>query len=199
MPADSNNIAALSGINCKNELVVIFKPLSIKSPAGNLIAIAGNMSNERSEPAFIKINKDCIGSSFVIQNHREIPLAIHSKIPLPAELLHGTNWDKAPEEIALAVFPNMAPIPFGAVIPDGVTPGDEFIEAFLAISTEHSKWAKLITKQIEQSESDNDHVTIVRRVIEARSLRGEQDPAHVATRGICTLVIPATSPFIKTT
>ncbi len=127
IPADSNEIAALAGINSKNELVVIFRPVPIKSLAGNIIAIAGNMNDEKSEPAFIKINEDCIGSSFAIQNHREIPLAIRSKIPLHAELLRGTTWDEAPKEIALAAFPNMVPILFGTVIPDGVTPGDEFI------------------------------------------------------------------------
>jgi hypothetical protein len=173
IPADSNNIAALASINHENELVVIFRPLPINSPAGDLIAIAGNMSDKRSKPAFIKINKDCIGSSFPIQNHKEIPLKIHSKIPLPAELLCGTTWDKTPEETALAAFPNMVPIPFGAIIPNGVTPGNVFIEAFLAISTKHGKWAKLITKQIEQSKSDNNHITIFWRIIDAQSLRGE--------------------------
>ncbi len=133
--ADSNEIAALAGIDREHELVVIYRPLPIKSPAGDFIAIAGNMSNEQSEPAFIKINEDCIGSSFAIQNHLEIPLAIRSEIPLPAELLRDTSWNEAPEDIALAVFPNMVPIPFGAVIPDGVTPGDEFFEVFQAIST----------------------------------------------------------------
>ena len=108
-------------------------------------------------------------------------------------------WEEAPEDTALAVFPNMAPIPYGAVIPDGVTPGDEFIEVFQAMSTEHGEWAKLITEQIEQSESDNEHVTIFRRIIDARILRGERDPARAATRGIRTAVIPATSPFIETT
>ena len=197
--ADSNKIAALAGIDREHELVVIYRPLPIKSPAGDFIAIAGNMSNEQSEPAFIKINEDCIGSSFAIQNHLEIPLAIRSEIPLPAELLRDTSWNEAPEDIALAVFPNLVPIPFGAVIPDGVTPGDEFFEVFQAISMEHGEWAKLITEQIEQSESDNEHVTIFRRIIDARILRGERDPARAATRGIRTAVIPATSPFIETT
>ena len=197
--ADSNEIAALAGIDREHELVVIYRPLPIKSPAGDFIAIAGNMSNEQSEPAFIKINEDCIGSSFAIQNHLEIPLAIRSEIPLPTELLRDTSWNEAPEDIALAVFPNLVPIPFGAIIPDGITPGDEFFEVFQAISTEHGEWAKLITEQIEQSESDNDHVTIFRRIIDARILRGERDPARAATRGIRTAVIPATNPFIETT
>jgi hypothetical protein len=196
--ADSNEIAALAGIDREHELVVIYRPLPIKSPAGDFIAIAGNMSNEQSEPAFIKINEDCIGSSFAIQNHLEIPLAIRSEIPLPAELLRDTSWNEAPEDIALAVFPNLVPIPFGAVIPDGITPGDEFFEVFQAISTEHGEWAKLITEQIEQSESDNEHVTIFKRIIDARILRGERDPARAATRGIRTAVIPATNPFIET-
>jgi hypothetical protein len=197
--ADSNEIAALARIDREHELVVIYRPLPIKSPADDLIAIMGNMSNELSEPAFIKINEDCIGSSFAIQNHLEIPLAICSEIPLLAELLRDTSWNEAPEEIALAFFSNMVPIPFGAVIPEGVTPGDEFFDVFQAISTEHGKWAKLITKQIEQSESDNDHVTIFRCIIDAQILRGECAPARAATRGIHTTVIPVTSPFIKTT
>ena len=93
----------------------------------------------------------------------------------------------------------MVPIPFGAVIPEGITPGDEFIEVFGAISAEHSKWAKLIMDQIEQSESDNDHVTIYRRIMDARVLRGERDPACAATAGIHTMLIPTSSPFIGTT
>ncbi len=67
IPSDLHDIAALAGINRENELVVIFRPLPIISPSGELIAIAGNMNDERSEPAFIKINKDCIGSSFAMQ------------------------------------------------------------------------------------------------------------------------------------
>jgi hypothetical protein len=99
------------------------------------------MSAEKSKHAFIKINEDCIGSSFVIQNHshRKIPLSIRSEIPLPAELLQDTTWDEAQEEIALAAFPNMVPISFGAVISNGVTPGNEFIEVFLVILPEHSE------------------------------------------------------------
>ena len=102
--------------------------------------------------------------------------------------------------MALVAFPNMVPIPFGAAISDGVTPGKEFIEALLVISPEHGKWAKLNTKQIEQGKSDNDHITIFRRIIEAQTIRGERgNPARAATKGIRTLAIPATSPFIETT
>ena len=63
---NSNVITALAGIDSENELVVIFAPVPIQSPAGDLIAIAGNTNNDRSEPAFIKINKECIGHSYVI-------------------------------------------------------------------------------------------------------------------------------------
>ena len=134
---NSNVITALAGIDSENELVVIFAPVPIQSPAGDLIAIAGNMNNDKSEPAFIKINKECIGHSYVIQNHMEIPLAIRPEIPLPTELLRGTSWNEAPKEIGIAAFPTMVPIPFGAVIPEGITPGDEFIEVFgaTALST----------------------------------------------------------------
>ena len=109
---NSNVIAALAGIDSENELVVIFAPVPIHSPAGDLIAIAGNMNNEKSEPAFIKINEECIGHSYVIQNHMEIPLAIRPEIPLRAELLRGTNWNEAPEEVGITAFPTMVLIPF---------------------------------------------------------------------------------------
>jgi hypothetical protein len=59
---NSNVIAALAGIDSENELVVIFAPVPIHSPAGDLIAIAGNMNNEKSEPAFIKINEEWIST-----------------------------------------------------------------------------------------------------------------------------------------
>ena len=46
---DSNEIAALAGINRENELVVIYRPLPIKSPAGDFIAIVGNIYNKQSQ------------------------------------------------------------------------------------------------------------------------------------------------------
>jgi hypothetical protein len=49
---NSNVITALAGIDSKNELVVIFAPVPIQSPAGDLIAIAGNMNNDRSKTCF---------------------------------------------------------------------------------------------------------------------------------------------------
>ncbi len=66
-------------------------------------------------------------------------MSLRSKIPLPAELLQDTTWDEAQEEIALAAFPNMVPISFGAVISNGVIPGNEFIEVFLVILPKHGE------------------------------------------------------------
>jgi hypothetical protein len=69
---DSNNIAALAGIDWKNyESVAIISSLPIKSPAGNLIAITGNMSDKKVNllSSFIKISENCIGSFFALQNH----------------------------------------------------------------------------------------------------------------------------------
>ena len=49
IPVNSNEIAALAGIDHENELVVIYRPLPIKSPAGDFIAIVGNMYNKQSQ------------------------------------------------------------------------------------------------------------------------------------------------------
>ena len=61
---DSPQVAALVGINSISELVVIYKPVPVIGPDGSFAAILGNLNDEKSEPAFIKIDGSIIGSAY---------------------------------------------------------------------------------------------------------------------------------------
>jgi hypothetical protein len=49
---------------------------------GSLAAISGNLNDEKSNPAFIKIDGSSIGSSYNVQNIDKIPEEISPKIAI---------------------------------------------------------------------------------------------------------------------
>jgi hypothetical protein len=113
---EPSQVAALIGINKNLELIMLYKPNLIIAPSGSLSAIIGNLNNEKSEPAFIKIDGANVGLVHAIQNFDKIPPEIHPEIPLPSELLTDMVWESAPKNIAICLFPVLAPVPFGAKI-----------------------------------------------------------------------------------
>ena len=60
---------------------MIYKPTPVFNDRNELIAITGNMFDESSSPAFIKIDKDNIGSCYAIREHNEVPTEFRPKIP----------------------------------------------------------------------------------------------------------------------
>jgi hypothetical protein len=124
---DSNSIAALIFITRRKEIKIIYKPTPVVDDKGKLLAILGNMLDNGSTPAIIKVNGDKVNSCFTIQNFRDIPEAFHPKIPLHIDSVKGTEWEKAKEDVTLVVLPTLAPLPFGADIKSTVL-DDDFLE-----------------------------------------------------------------------
>ena len=125
---DSPQIAALAGINRNSELVVIYKPVPVIGPDGSLAAIVGNLNDEKSEPAFIKIDGSSIGLAYNVQNMDEIPEEIRPEIAIPEEFRAGTVFESAPQDDGICAFPTLAPIPFGSIFNDSHSSLKEFVE-----------------------------------------------------------------------
>jgi hypothetical protein len=64
---DSNKNAALLFVMRRKEIEIIYKPTPVVDDAGNLQAILGNMLDDESTPAIIKIDADEVESCFTIQ------------------------------------------------------------------------------------------------------------------------------------
>ncbi len=79
---DSNINAALIFITRRKEIEIVYKPTPVVDDAGKMQAILGNMLDNGSTPAIIKINGDEVGSCFTIQNFMDIPEIFCPVIPL---------------------------------------------------------------------------------------------------------------------
>ena len=110
---DSEQIAALLFINKKKEIGIIYRPTPVVSTDSKLPGIIGNMLEEGSTPAIIKIDGKEVGFCFTIQNYKEIPKIFCPEIPLKAKKVKDTEWEVATKDIALIVLPTLAPLPFG--------------------------------------------------------------------------------------
>jgi hypothetical protein len=58
---ESNQIAALVFFTQKLNICTIYKPMPVKNDSGSLSGIIGNMLDEKSTPAFIKIDGKEVG------------------------------------------------------------------------------------------------------------------------------------------
>jgi hypothetical protein len=88
---NSEQIAALLFINKKKRIGIIYRPTPIVSMDGKLLGIIGNMLEEGSTPAIIKIDGKEVGSCFTIQNYKEIPKILCPEIPPQAEMVNDTE------------------------------------------------------------------------------------------------------------
>ncbi len=131
---DSNKNAALLFVTRKKEIEIIYKPTPVVDDAGNLQAILGNMLDNRSNPAIIKIDGDEVGSCFTIQKNLDIPENFCPEIPLQIDSVKDTNWEKANKDIALVILPTLAPLPFGADI-KSIALDDDFIKEMKTLSS----------------------------------------------------------------
>ena len=61
------------------------------------------MIDEKSTPAFIKIEGDKIGSCYIIQGLKEVPDRYRPEIPLQADMIiHNTVWEESEEDLAMS-------------------------------------------------------------------------------------------------
>ena len=192
---DSPQVAALVGINSNSELVVIYKPVPVIGPDGSFAAILGNLNDEKSEPAFIKIDGSIIGSAYNVQNMDEIPEEIRPEIAIPDEFRADTAFADAPREVAICAFPILAPIPFGTSFSDNHASLEEFVENMASISATHKSWAKLIIDTIEQQETDEQHVVVYQKIMSSKDTRA--GAIRAATKGIRTILMSKNPPFVE--
>jgi hypothetical protein len=192
---NSKQVAALVGINRNSELVVIYKPVPIIGPDGSFAAIVGNLNDEKSEPAFIKIDGSNVGSAYNVQNIDEIPEEIRPEIAIPDEFKAGTVFEDAPREIGICAFPILAPIPFGVKFGDNHASLEEFVENMASISTNHKSWAKLIVDTLEQQYTDEQHILIFQKIMSSKDTRA--GAIRSATKGIRTIQFSQNPPFVE--
>jgi hypothetical protein len=192
----SKSIAALIYVTRKRDIGVIFKPTPLKDQDGKLEGIIGNIFNQKSAPAFTKIDGDEIGSCFAIQQHSKIPPNFSPKIVLKANIIKDAEWEFAEHNIPLCVVPILASIPFGKNI-ESISFDDSFIEEMSSSSVEHGFWDKLMSNIIEQAKTDSKVNTIVKRPVES-SNKQDHDPCRVATKGFRTNTFLDLAPFIYT-
>jgi len=191
---DSPQVAALVGINSNSEFVVIYKPVPVIGPDSSFAAILGNKNDEKSKPAFIKIDGSSIGSAYNVQNMDKIPEEIRPDIAIPDKFRAGTAFADAPWEVACA-FPILAPIPFGTSFSDNHASLEELAENMASISATHESWAKLIVDTIEQQETDEQHVAVYQKIMSSKDTRA--GAIRAATKGIRTILLSKNPPFVK--
>jgi hypothetical protein len=192
---DSPQVAALIGINCTSELVVIYKPVQVIGSDGSLVAVGGNFNNKKSEPAFIKIDGSSIGSAYNVQNVDKIPEEICPEIAVPNEFKAGTVFEDAPREVAICAFPILAPIPFGTSISDNHASLEEFVENMASISATHKSCVKLIVNTLEQQATNEQHVVVLQKIMSSKDTQA--GAIRAATKGIRTIQFSQNPPFIE--
>ncbi len=92
---DNSKVATLLFVARTNDLGLILKPAPIKQDDRTLIGIIGNMFDEKTTLAFIKIEGDEIGSCCVIQGLKEVPNQYCPEIPLQANMIIHTIWEES--------------------------------------------------------------------------------------------------------
>jgi hypothetical protein len=158
---DSDQVATLIFITRKKEIGIIYKPTPIlDAEKKKLLGIIGNMLDEGSTQAIIKIDGGEIGSCFTIQVFEDVPQNYRPKIALQLEMLKDAEWDGATKSLALIVLPTLAPLSFGKEI-ELTKLDNNFVNKMAKISVEHRFWAKIMVDAFVQEDSDHDTLPIV--------------------------------------
>ncbi len=87
---DKNQVAALFFVTRRKDVGLIFKSTPVKLDDSTLISLIGNMFDEKSTPAFIKIEGEEISSCCIIQESAEVPNKFCPEIPLQADMIVNT-------------------------------------------------------------------------------------------------------------
>jgi hypothetical protein len=109
---NSDQVAAFLFVSRKKEIGVLYKPTPILDEDKNkLLGIIGNMLEEGSTPAIIKIEGGKIGSCFTIQVFEDIPKNFRPKIALQPEMLNDSKWVNATKGLSSHRDPHSCPPP----------------------------------------------------------------------------------------
>ena len=196
--ADSNQISALLFITRNKEIEIIYKPTPIINDANDQFeGIMGNMFDDGSTPAIIKIDGDDIGACTTIQVFPDLPEAFRPEFALLANSVKDTEWQEAKKELALIVIPTMAPLPYGTDI-KSTELDDEFIDEMQKLSPEHGFWAKMMVDAHEQYASDYDTSQVVKN-LSASTSSTRRDPCNAVSKGFREATIALSGPIVLAT
>ncbi len=194
---DSNKIAALLYITRKKEIEIIYRPTPIIDNGDHLLGIIGNMLDDGSIPAIVKVNGEDIGLCSTIQNFIDIPEIFRPEIALLADSVKDTEWENASNKIALVIVPTLAPLPFGTDIKSTIL-DDDFIDEMKNNSAEHGFWAKMMADAHEQYASDFDNSSVIKNLTTANVTSARHDPCRAATKGFRDAMLAISGPIADT-
>ncbi len=167
----------------KKEIGILYKPTPVlDADREKLLGIIGNMLEEGSTPAIIKIDGGEIGSCFTIQVFDNIPKNFRPKIALQPKMLKDSEWTEATMNLALIMLPTLAPLPFGREI-ESTMLEDDFLDKMIKIFAEHGFWAKMMVDAFIQEDSDHDTLPIVTNLNNSKATSKGRNPCRAATKG----------------
>jgi hypothetical protein len=182
MNPESDQVAAFLFVTRKKEIGVLYKPTPVLDADKNkLLGIIGNMLEEESTPAIIKIDGGEIGLCFTIQIFEDIPKNFRPEIAIQSEMLKESKWANAMKNLALVVIPTLALFPFGKEI-ESTMLDDDFIKEMTNISPEHGFWAKMMADAFIQEDSDHDTTPIITNLNNSKASSRGRDPCCAATK-----------------
>ena len=192
---EADSISALLFITRNKEIEIIYKPTPIINDANDqLEGIMGNMFDDGSIPAIIKIDGDDIGSCTTIQVYSDLPEAFRPEFPLLADSVKETSWEEAKKELALIVIPTMAPLPYGTDI-KSTELDDDFIEEMKKLSPEHGFWARMMVDAHDQYASDFDTSDVIKNLSATKS-SSRRDPCNAASKGFRGATFAISGPIV---
>ena len=194
--SDSNQISALLYITKNKEIEIIYKPTPIiNDSTGELEGIMGNMFDDGSTPAIIKIEGDDVGSCSTIQVFPDVPEAFRPEFSLLADSVRETEWESANKQLALIIIPTMAPLSYGTDI-NSTELDDDFIDEMKKLSPEHGFWAKMMVDAHEQYSSDFDASQVVKNLLATTASSTRRDPCNAATKGFRDATFAGSGPIV---
>jgi hypothetical protein len=167
---DNNQVATLLFVTRRKDIGLIFKPTFVKLDDSTLIGLIGNMFDEKSTPAFIKIEGEEISSCCIIQESAEVPNKFCPEIPLQADMIVNTVRGESEADLAMCVFPILATIPFGDKIEAEVF-NDTLVNKMKNISVKHGLWAKFVCDALEQNKNGPKTTDIAKRLISLQNTK----------------------------
>ena len=192
---EADSISALLFITRNKEIEIIYKPTPIiNDDNGGFEGIMGNMFDDGSTPAIIKIHGDDIGSCTTIQVFPDLPDAFRPEFALLANSVKDTEWEMAKKELALIVIPTMAPLPYGLDI-KSTELDDDFIDEMQKLSPEHGFWAEMMVDAHEQYASDFDPSQVVKN-LSATTSSTRRDPCNAASKGFREATFALSGPIV---
>jgi hypothetical protein len=155
---NAGTIAAIGAVSpVSNTLQFLFAPQLHTDLGGTPIAIIGNSSNTFGEFSCVKIDITSFQLFPVISEKENFSPTLQGTVPLPADILVGTDYADFPEDLHGNLFPNFFFIYFGQRVPRGDIRDDDVKVQMLRLGQGYELWAMAVNRAIRYA-VDNDTV-----------------------------------------